>query len=429
MRLAERLAAAGIAAALALPLTAGVAAAAPAGRVTHTAPATHAATGKRSSAAHAGQVRTCRTVKSVRKVHKKVTVRVRTAHGVKTVHKVRLVRKVSRVRRCAWVAKASVTHGANGGAGSGAGSTPGPSAAGATSPNTPVPTAAQWRSGAWPGGSIDLTAANGFAAYRGRALDIATIYQVRDSWDTIAHSTWAEDVYKGFAGTLAIGVPLLPMNGDGTLADVAAGRHDADFASFAQNLVNLGRGSSIIRLGWEFDGTWLPWAAYDANTYKAAFRRVVGVIRSIAPGVKIDWCGDISGSQTGQDDFTQLYPGDDVVDYIGVDAYNRQWYQVTDDASWNHFLTMSYGLDAWRTFAAAHGKQFSVPEWGLYSTETGDSSFFVQKMHDYFAIHAGQLAYEAYFNEPESYIANSLEGPTQNPLAAATYKSLWTAEG
>ena len=304
----------------------------------------------------------------------------------------------------------------------------------ASSPGATVPTNAHWASGAWPGGSIDATAANAFATYRGRALDMATIYQVRDSWDTIAHSTWAEDQYKGFTGTLVIGVPMVPDgNGSGvaagTLADVAAGQHDADFASFAHNLVTLGRGDSVLRIGWEFDGTWTAWAATDANTYKAAFRRIVGVIRGIAPAVTIDWTGDLGGSQVGADDFTQLYPGDDVVDYVGVDAYDRQWYAVTNDASWNSYLSMSYGLNAWKAFAVAHGKKVSVPEWGLYSTETGDSAFYIHKMHDWFAANAGVLAYESYFNEPQDYIANSLTGPVQNPQASAEYRALWSVEG
>ncbi|HVU72259.1 MAG TPA: glycosyl hydrolase [Mycobacteriales bacterium] len=303
----------------------------------------------------------------------------------------------------------------------------------ATSPGSAVPTNAHWASGAWPGGSIDATAAGAFASYRGRALDVATVFQVRDSWDTIANSTWAEDAYKGFPGKLVIGLPLLPENDQdgsaGTLADVAAGAHDADFASFARNLLAEGRGDSVIRVGWEFDGDWMKWAATDATTFKAAFRRVVGVIRGIAPNVKIDWNGDLGGSHNGNDDFTQLYPGDDVVDYVGVDAYDRQWFPVTDAASWNRYLNMSYGLTAWKKFAIAHGKLLSLPEWGLYGTETGDSAFYIHKMHDFFATNANVLAYESYFNESQSYIQSSISGPVQNPQASATYRALWSAEG
>jgi hypothetical protein len=291
-----------------------------------------------------------------------------------------------------------------------------------------APAGVSWTSGAWTSDAIDAQGAKHFGAFRGRAVDLATVYQIRDSWSTIATSTWAVHQYAGWKGQLAIGTPLLPTNGDGTLADVAAGRHDADFTSFARMLLAEGRGNAIIRLGWEFNGNWEPWSAYDATTFTAAFRRVVGDIRAVAPGVTIDWCGNFGVSQAGHDPFTELYPGDDVVDIVGVDAYETQWHKVTTAAQWQDYRTTPGGLDAWHSFALAHHKKFSVPEWGLFSAttgSTGDNPYYITKMHDYFTEVAPDLAYEAYFNESQSYIADSLYGPTQMPLAATTYATLW----
>ncbi|HVU72257.1 MAG TPA: glycosyl hydrolase [Mycobacteriales bacterium] len=282
-----------------------------------------------------------------------------------------------------------------------------------------------WHSGVFVGGNTTTGGVRAFASWRGRKVDVATIYAKRGSWNDIAHDTWTFRAFDGFPGRLAISLPLVPDDGSSSLADVAAGKADRYFRSFAQNLVAYHRGGSIIRLGWEFDGDWMKWAAWDPTAYKAAFRRVVGVIRSVAPGVSIDWCGNLGGSHTGHPDFTELYPGDDVVDIVGVDAYDRQWFPVKDEASWKHYRTMSYGLDAWPAFAKAHHKKVSVPEWGLYPSETGDAAFYIAKMHTWFKNHASILAYESYFNEPQSYIHNSLVGPDQNPQASRTYASLW----
>jgi len=284
---------------------------------------------------------------------------------------------------------------------------------------------ASWVSGVWPGGPLDAATTDAFGSYRGARVGIATVYQVRDSWHTIASSTWSVEQYSGWSGRLAIGVPLLPTDGSTTLAQVAAGDHDADFRSFAQMLVAEHREGSVLRLGWEFDGDWQPWAASDPTTYRAAFRRVVGVLRSVIPGATIDWCGNIGPSHVGTPSL-QLYPGDDVVDIIGVDAYDTRYNHVHDAASWSYFRTMEGGLDVWHTFAVAHHKLFSVPEWGLDVTGGGDNPYFISQMHAYFTEVAPSLAYEAYFDEAADYIKGSLVGG-QNPQAALAYKALWSA--
>jgi len=287
-----------------------------------------------------------------------------------------------------------------------------------------------WLSGAWPGGTIDKNALASFDAYRGHASEVATVYHIQDTWSTIASNMWAEQQYNGWNGTLIIGMPMLPScSGCGTLHDVAAGTYDSYFTSFAKNLQAMGRGGSVIRLGWEFDGGWQPWAANNATDFVTAFRHIVTLIRAQAPAVKIDWCGNFGGSQvSGGDEFTNLYPGDAYVDIVGVDAYDRQWFAVTNDATWNSYVTRSHGLADWLNFAKSHGKKLSLPEWGLYSTETGDAPVYIQKMHDWFAANAANIAYELYFNEPQSYIKNSLSGPVQNPNSSAVYAQLWKAQ-
>ncbi|HVU73996.1 MAG TPA: hypothetical protein VHE83_13610 [Mycobacteriales bacterium] len=288
-----------------------------------------------------------------------------------------------------------------------------------------VPGNVTWKSGAYPGNTIDTTAIDAFGTYRGRAADVATMFQIRDSWDTIAHNSWAIDQYNGFAGKLSIGVPLIPTDGSTTLAQVASGAHDADFASFAKLLLAAGRGDSDIRLGWEFNGNFQPWAAWDAPTFVAAFRHAALAMKAVAPDLTIDYNGNLGVSQCGNDPFGNLYPGDDVVDVIGVDAYDNHWNTVTDAASWSHFHSQTGGLDDWYAFAQQHGKPLSVPEWGLDKDGGADNPYYVKAMFSWFQSHASGLAFESYFNEPADYIASSLEGPDQNPNAASAYATLW----
>jgi hypothetical protein len=46
-------------------------------------------------------------------------------------------------------------------------------------------------------------------------------------------------------------------------------------------------------------------------------------------------------------------------------------------------------------------------------------------MVKFFRSMGSRLAYESYFNEPASYCASSIFGPTQNPVASAAYRDLY----
>jgi hypothetical protein len=92
----------------------------------------------------------------------------------------------------------------------------------------------------------------------------------------------------------------------------------------------------------------------------------------------------------------RAYPGDDVVDYIGLDVYDVG-YEGAPEERWNvHHLTNAFGLEWHREFASKHGKLMSYPEWGV--GPSGDNPYFVQKMRDWFAENEGKIAYAAYFD-------------------------------
>ena len=72
-------------------------------------------------------------------------------------------------------------------------------------------------------------------------------------------------------------------------------------------------------------------------------------------------CGGVS---------TNCYPGDDYVDIIGIDNYDHYPWS-SSEAVFNRAATDPEGLTWLYTFARAHGKPFSVGEWGV--VPTGDA--------------------------------------------------------
>jgi hypothetical protein len=186
----------------------------------------------------------------------------------------------------------------------------------------------------------------------------------------------------------------VPLAIKGTpLADVADGLHDAEFEAAARAISDA-QPKAIIRLGWEMNLADSAWAANGREAdYIRAFRRVVGIFRRYSSDFKYDWC-----PAWGPQDFAadQAYPGDDVVDYIGLDIYDFKQ-EGTPQERWDtYYLNAPFGLLWHREFAARHGKRMSYPEWGV--GHFGDNPFFIQQMHDWFVNNEENIAYAAYFN-------------------------------
>ena len=185
------------------------------------------------------------------------------------------------------------------------------------------------------------------------------------------------------------------------LLATANGRHDADYRLIAQRAVDAGCGDMIWRPGHEADGiNSYPWRFNNTNAHKeyiAAFRHVVAVMRSVSADFRFDYQGagqwEKLNANTGKPNAETGYPGDDFVDFIGLDKYNRTVYQPWDK--------MVVALDYNLAFARSRGKQSSNPEWGLWIKETGDDPTYIHHFADWLekvpAIGPGSLAYHGYF--------------------------------
>jgi hypothetical protein len=143
----------------------------------------------------------------------------------------------------------------------------------------------------------------------------------------------------------------------------------------------------------------------------------------VAPDLRWDWTVN-RGIGQGVADARRAYPGDNYVDFIGIDSYDA-WPAADTEAGWQAQYSGPFGLKFWAAFAEAHHKLFSVPEWGVYpgtGSSGGDDPFYIAKMEAFFRSLGDNLGYESYFNEDKDYCASSLFGPTLNPKAATQYR-------
>jgi hypothetical protein len=259
-----------------------------------------------------------------------------------------------------------------------------------------------------------------------RAAYALDFLPVTDGWRAIADPGWAASKWQGRDYRMVYSVPLVPRDGS-TLAAGAAGAYDARFASMARTLVAHGQGDAILRLGWEFNGDWFPWAASrDPAAFVNAWRHAVRAIRRV-PGAafSIDWAPTLGRAAIAPD---RAYPGDAYVDVIGQDVYDQGWAPGWEDpaARWREIVEQPYGLAWHAAFAAAHGKPASFPEWGLIARADGhgggDDPAFVRHMHDWIVAHP--VLYHCYF-EFDAADARHRLMTGQFPAGAAEFRSLF----
>lgn len=138
---------------------------------------------------------------------------------------------------------------------------------------------------------------------------------------------------------LQLGIDLV-----GTLEKIDAGKCDATVRRLAKILHDEAGGRRVyLRIGYEFDG---PWNKYEPETYKAAFRRMVNVLREEKVDFAAVWQSSTSGSGSyGNRQLDAWYPGKEYVDVIGLSYFHRHESQ-----------------DALLKFARAEGKPVMICE-------------------------------------------------------------------
>lgn len=258
-----------------------------------------------------------------------------------------------------------------------------------------------------------------------------------ESWSNVAWPVWWLDawskyVHAGPGRRLILTVPLLtgPVDGSGpTQGDVgvgvpvslekgAAGAYNAYYEQLAKNLVAYKLADSVVRLGWEFNGNWYPWRAKDkAQAFADYFAQVVKTMRAVPGTEQLKFCWNPT---LGYEQFAAetAWPGDAVVDCVGVDVYDESWQPDTYPWPENASLTEiesrqakvwttkiyggDHGLAFWTKFAHDHGKPLAICEWAVKRWPSGhggqDDPQFVEQMHRFITDPANNVFFHCYFD-------------------------------
>jgi putative cell wall-binding protein len=280
-------------------------------------------------------------------------------------------------------------------------------------------------------GAANPNGVQAFAAWTSSPITYALDFLASDSWSSIESPGWWAQAWSSSPFTTVYSVPMLPSGSTYTIQQGASGAYDSHFVTLAQRLVAGNQASAVIRPGWEFNGNWFNWSAIsDPASFAAYWRHIVTAMRSVAGSrFTFDWSPSLGDRNMVVEN---AYPGDAYVDYIGLDAYDQGWMANYQDPAvrWNGLLNAPYGLNWQKSFAAAHGKQMTYPEWGLTIRPDGhgggDDPYYIQQMHDW--IISNDVAYALYFefDAPDGQHA-MMTG--RFPQAAALFQRLFNSTG
>ncbi|MFB4426662.1 glycoside hydrolase family 26 protein [Streptomyces sp. QL37] len=226
----------------------------------------------------------------------------------------------------------------------------------------------------------------------GTELRVGHSYLPGDLWENIEGrpgflASWAAWRKAADDRMFVLNTPMLERNEEhvsdeevrGLLRAGAEGQFDEHFRRLAERLVLLGVPDTVIVLGWEMNGTtYTHRCGPDPVAWKSYWNRIVTTMRSVSgQSFRFDFA-----PSRGRDavPWTECYPGDDVVDIIGMDSYDQPPARTFDEQ-----VNEPYGLQKQVDFAAEHGKPISFPEWGLF--RNGDNPEYMRRMLEWMDRH------------------------------------------
>ena len=277
-----------------------------------------------------------------------------------------------------------------------------------------------------------------FATWRKRPLDTITCWVIHNTWTDIASIKGGFSTARNSGARVSCAIRLLPKSHDGNTTpanwkNAASGLYDTYYKQFATKLALSGVTNVICRIGWETNDKSRPdFCGTDRISFIATWRRIAGILRTTMTQynrtILLEWNNIKKGAQS--DNIMNYYPGDDVVDIIGVNYYDG-WPPLSTQAIWDSKYMAEakgkggpWGIGRWCAEARTRNKLFSCSEWGVNNGRytCTDNPLYIENMHEFFTTNVDIIAYENYFNQKRYH---QLTPSDINPNSSKKYMELW----
>ncbi len=221
----------------------------------------------------------------------------------------------------------------------------------------------------------DQPTAKDIAAFKKTFGKAPSLVMVFTDWDHYISEKVLNDIYS--QGAQAI-ITWEPWSFESQLSinpnDLLAGRHDTYLSSFAKQLKTLKK-PVFLRFAHEMNGNWYPWSGdkWGAEKYIAVCQHIHKLFaRENANNVR--WIFSINREDIPDTNSYHLYyPGDNFIDYIGIDGYN--W---GNTRPWSHWQTFSdLFLKIRKDILSRYSKPIIISEFSS-TTQGGDKAIWIK---------------------------------------------------
>jgi len=198
------------------------------------------------------------------------------------------------------------------------------------------------------------------------------------------------------------------------LYSIVEGHFDSFFTAWAKEIQQV-NGTVLLRILHEFNGDWYPWCTInnDRNPQLVvnAYRHIRNIFKNNqVDNVKFIWCpNSMSVPQESWNYIMDAYPGDEYVDYVGLDIYNgagkgqEVWRSFRKEGMENYFILTEKIL----------GKPLLVCEVASRERSSGEGDLrqgkaeWIKQMSEALKSDMSKVKLLAWFNEKETFRVNS----------------------
>ena len=170
------------------------------------------------------------------------------------------------------------------------------------------------------------------------------------------------------------------------MRDILDGRFDADLRAWFRAAAAV-PGPLLVEFAAEVNGDWFPWngrwnggESAGPERFRAAYRHLVDLSRQEAAR-NLTWFfhADVSSvPDEGWNRIEAYFPGDDVVDWVGLSVYGPQGAEEAE--SWETFAAILDGDDAYHRVAEMTAKPLAVLETAVVEGKPGAKAVWIRDL-------------------------------------------------
>ncbi len=204
------------------------------------------------------------------------------------------------------------------------------------------------------------------------------------------------------------------------LYSIFEGHFDSFFGYWAHQIKDV-KGTVLLRILHEFNGDWYPWCTVNNDKNPELVGRAFRYIHNIfkennVTNVKFIWCpNSMSVPQESWNYIMDAYPGDEYVDFIGLDIYNGAgsgkgvglWRSFRKESIENYFVLTHLKPNKPLLVCEAASRERRIGESGQ------DKAEWITQMTEALKSDMNKVRLLAWFNEKETFKVNS-SNPAQN---------------